>query len=173
MPTFNTAAMGYSLCENALIPLVMAERAINTGLLLAMAIHAPAHRQIGCPRKLRPRRHRTMAFLASIRRRNMFPMAEIHKTRNFIYTNPPDLPIIFTRMASSTNLRLRQRHRLPRIRIRMAGRTLQLQVTRMDLMAVRHRLLRSLLARRQRTTQQQKDTNELLHRLPLRISSAM
>jgi hypothetical protein len=114
-----------------------------------------------------------MALLAGILCVDMFPVTEVHKTRNLINPNPLDLPVIFPRMAGAANLGLWQCHRLTRIGIRMAHRTLQLQIARMDFVAVRHGLLRRILAHGDSAQQEQKDTNELSHKLPFRISSAM
>jgi hypothetical protein len=105
-----------------------------------------------------------MAILASVPAGKVGAMTEIHKARNFINAAPLDLAVVLARVTLAAYRRFGQRHGFARIGVRMAGGALQLQVSRMQLMAERNGLRRH---------PQQKQEGKQRQRLPFRISSAM
>ncbi len=156
--------------------LLMAECAIDTDLLSAMAIHAPAHANIRFAKQLIPFLNFAVAIGARIARRYMRPVAERDIRRNLVHPRPAEVTIVFgsrRQFLDGRTLRLDRgmaRHALGRrshghhlawIGIRMAHLTGQLQRTRMYFVAEGNRLLRRNSRRTHACNQPNKRADDL------------
>ena len=151
---------------------VMTSRALYRRLLLPMAIHALRHFHWTRRRSHFHFRHRAMARLAFHARLHMRPVAPEHERRDRRHPHPRDRPLQFRqllncrliagdgRVTSHAFRRGRQRHRPPRIGIRMTILALRRR-RRMRFVAERHRLLR-----RPRDRNRQQQRNRFHARIP-------
>src|SRR5438270_5914129 len=99
--------------------LFMAERAVDAGLLLAMAVHAAAHRQIGLTSKRAACRNRPVALLAGVAGRDVFAVVEEDEAGHLINADPLDFMVVLARVTLPANGGLGQSHHLARIGVDM------------------------------------------------------